>query len=362
MRDGAASRRPARLDPVIRDFVHETTPVRIVFGPGCLARVPEETAALGLRRVLVVAGGSAADAGARVTRALGARAAGHLARVTPHVPEHLVAESVTGARAAGADGLCSIGGGSATGLAKAVAAALDLPVVAVPTTYAGSEATSVYGVTGTRKRTTTDPRVRPRTVIYDPALTTGLPARATATSGFNALAHATAALAGPAYDPFARLYAAEAIRTIARALPVAVRAPDDLDARGDLLWAAWLAGRALAATGTGLHHRLCHVLGGSFGLVHADVHAVLLPHTTARDETLTTAALAHALDAGDAPAALAELADRVGVPGGLAAIGLPADRLDDAADRAAEVIGGRDPAWFRDLLDQAYHDTERRPS
>jgi maleylacetate reductase len=347
---------------VIRDFVHEATPVRIVFGPEGVARVPEETAALGLRRVLIIAGGSAAGAGARVTRALSAQAAGHLTRVAPHVPEHLVAEAVTEARTAAADGLCSIGGGSATGLAKAVAAALDLPVLAVPTTYAGSEATSVYGITGARKRTTTDPRVRPRTVIYDPALTTGLPARATASSAFNALAHATAALAGPAYDPFAHLNAAEAVRTIVRALPVVVRAPDDLDARGDLLWAAWLAGSALAATGTGLHHRLCHVLGGSFGLVHADVHAVLLPHTTAHDETLTTAVLAHALDVGDAPAALAELAHRVGAPASLAAIGMPADRLDEAAAQAAEVIGGHDRSWFRDLLDQAYHDPERRKS
>lgn len=354
---------PGKAWYVIRDFVHEVAPARVIFGSGSLDRVPDEIAALDLHRVLIIAGGSASAPGQRLERQLAPRVAGRFPEVAQHVPEQLVHQAVAMATDTGADGLCSIGGGSATGLAKALAALLELPVVAVPTTYAGSEATSVYGITGERKRTATDARVRPRTVIYDPALTTGLPARETATSGFNAVAHATAALCGPAYEPAARLYAGEAIRTIARALPVAVRAPDDLDARGDLLWAAWLAGSALAATGTGLHHRLCHVLGGGFGLVHAEIHAALLAHTVAADQTLATGPVAHALGADEATTGLRDLARRTGAPDSLAAIGMPADRLDAAARLAADMIGGHDQAWFRGLLDRAHSDTtERTPS
>lgn len=343
------------------EFVHEAAAARVISGPGSLARIPAEVANRDLCRVLVIAGGSAAAAGDQLHRHLGGRSAGRFTRVAPHVPEELAAEAVARARAVDADGLCSVGGGSATGLAKAVAVALDLPVVAVPTTYAGSEATAVYGVTGRHKRTATDPRARPRTIIYDPLLTTGLPARATAASGFNALAHAIAGLAGPAYDPVARLYAAEAIRLILAALPVAVRDPGDLDARSDLLWAAWLAGSALSATGTGLHHRLCHLLGGSYGLVHAEVHAALLPHTVAIDPGLDRAMLGPALGR-DPAAALHELARRTGLPDNLAAVGLAAAALDPAAERAAATIGGNDPAWFRKLLERAYHhETERAP-
>jgi maleylacetate reductase len=346
----------------MRDFVHQAPATRVVFGVGSLARVPAECEALDLRRVLVIAGGSAAPAGDEVAAGLGAAAAGRVTRVAQHVPEQLAAETVRLAESVGADGVCCIGGGSATGLAKAVAVPLNLPIVAVPTTYAGSEATSLYGVTGAHKHTATDPRARPRTVIYDPALTAGLAARATATSGFNALAHAVAALGGTAYEPVAWLYAAEALRTITRSLPVAVRDPGDLDARGDLLWGAWLAGSALAATGGGLHHRLCHVLGGSFRLVHAEVHAVLLPHTLARDGALARDRVAQALKQDDPAGALRELARQLGVPTGLAAVGMPADQLDTAAHLAAERTGRYDPAWFRALLDQTYPDEREDPT
>ncbi|MFW6091482.1 MAG: maleylacetate reductase, partial [Actinomycetota bacterium] len=179
-------------------------------------------------------------------------------------------------------------------------------------------------------------------------------------SGCNALAHAAAALSGPTFDPLARLYAAEAVGLLVQALPAAVGNPRDLAVRGDLLWASWLAGSAFAATGSGLHHRLCHVLGGSYGLVHADVHAVLLPHTVARDSSLDLAPLSAALglDSADPDGAgrtLQQLARAAGAPTGLATLGLPPDRLDDAAHEAAATLGGHDPSWFRSLLDRAYH-------
>lgn len=360
--------------PAVKGFVHEPLPGRIVFGAGSIDCVPEEIEALGCARVLVIAGGSAAQVGGWIADALGRRAAGHLDRVRQHVPETLAAEARAAAEEAGADGLCSVGGGSATGLAKAVAVETGLPILAVPTTYAGSEVTPIYGISAPRfltgppatasaeekgvaaerKRTGRDLRVLPKTVVYDPALTIGLPPRVTAVSGFNALAHAVAALCAPAGNPVAALHAEEAIRVLARALPAAVRAPTDLDARRDALYAAYLAASAMAVAGTGLHHRLCHILGGSFDLVHAEVHAALLPHTVAHDRGLTNDGrrrVARALGAADAAAGLHRLAREVEVPTSLADIGMPADGLEAAGAQAAAALGG---SRLRVLLDDAY--------
>lgn len=354
-----------RAERAMNSFVHEAPAVRVVFGDGSLDRVPAEVAALDRHRALVIAGGAASGPGDRLAARLGPRAAGRFSRIAPHAPEPLIAEAVATARAAGADALCSVGGGSATGLAKAAAVALDLPIVAVPTTYAGSEATAAYGTTGTdpttgeeRKRTVTDPRARVRTVVYDPELTVDLPPRTSAASAYNALAHAVAALTAPAYHPMPALYAAEAVRLITRALPAVLRHPADRAARGELLWASWLAGSSLAGAGTGLHHRLCHVLGGRYRLVHADLHAVLLPYTVAWDEALDLAPVARLLGA-DPAGRLRELAATAGLPDRLAAIGAPADGLAGAAAEAAERIDPQHPRhgdadWFRGLLAHAY--------
>jgi maleylacetate reductase len=387
----------------VRGYVHEALPARVVFGAGSVARVPDELAALGCRRVLVLAGGAAAGIGAAIAAALGERGAGHVDRVAQHVPTEVAAAAVAAASAAGADGLCSVGGGSATGLAKAVAVELDLPILAVPTTYAGSEATPVYGLTGAVKRTARDRRALPRTIVYDPELTTGLPPRATAASAFNALAHAVAALGAPAYDPVAGLHAEAAARLVTAALPAAVERPGDLAARAALLHAAYLAGTALAAVATGLQHRLSHALGGRSRLVHADIHAVLLPYTVAADEALTAAArgrIAAALGADDptaplemddaaaalgaddaaahpgtprahasggaAAAALGRLARAVGLPDGLAAIGVPASVLDAVAADAAAALPQAHPragdtAWLRSFLGTAHRGTGAAP-
>lgn len=344
----------------MREFVHESLPGRVVFGAGSVERVPDELESLGCGRVLIIAGGSAASPGARIVEALGSSAAGHFERIRQHVPEALAAEAKAAAKDAGADGLCSVGGGSATGLAKAVAVDLGLPILAVPTTYAGSEMTPIYGITGERKRTGRDPRALPKTVVYDPALTTGLPTRATATSGFNALAQAVTALCAPDGSPVAGLHAEEAVRVVARALPVAVDSPADLDARGDLLFGACLAGSALASTRTGLHHRLCHLIGGSFGLVHAEVHAVLLPYTLAHDSRLSEGGrgrVAQVLGATDAATGLHRLGRAVGVPASLADIGMPAAGLDAVAVEAAAGGGAGSRSRVdrvRTLLDDAY--------
>jgi maleylacetate reductase len=234
-----------------------------------------------------------------------------------------------------------VGGGSATGLAKAVVRTRPVPLVAVPTTYAGSEMTAVYGLTdGDRKVTGQDPNVRPKVVVYDPELTIGLPAAVTGPSAFNSLAHCIAALSAPNANPVTSALALEAVRHIHAGLPQVMTDPADIPGRGDLQFGAFLAGTALAGTGTGLHHRICHVLGGLLGLPHADTHSVVLPHVVAFNAPALpqeTARLAAALGAPDAdPAALLwDLAVRNGIATDLASLGVRQEHLPLVAERVA---------------------------
>jgi maleylacetate reductase len=314
-------------------FEHEPLPGRVLFGTGRVAEVPAEVERLGARRALVVAGRSGADVAARLAERLGG---GSLVGVVPHVPVE-VAERAR-ARAQGADCLVALGGGSAVGLAKAVALTAHLPIVAVPTTYAGSELTPIWGLgEGGRKTTGRDLAVLPRTVVYDPELTLSLPARASAASGLNALAHCVEALWTERTNALVAAVAEEGARTLAAALRRVVEVPGDLGARTDALRGAWLAGSALAAAGTGLHHKLCHVLGG-LGLPHAEAHAVLLPHTAAFVLPAAPEAaerLRRALGADDPVAALVRLERDLGLPTSLAELGLTDDELDPAARLAA---------------------------
>ena len=218
------------------------------------------------------------------------------------------------------------GGGSATGTAKAVALTTGLPVVAIPTTYAGSEVTPVWGLTeGSRKTTGTDPAVLPRVVVYDPELTTGLPAGTSAASGLNALAHAAEALWAPQDNPVPSLLAEEAVRVLAAWLPAMHAAPADLGPRTELLYGAYLAGCAFAVTGSGVHHKICHVLGGAYALPHAETHAVVLPEVVAvmaRTRPNAVARIGRALGTNDPAGALRALSARLGIPRGLRAQGL----------------------------------------
>jgi alcohol dehydrogenase class IV len=245
----------------------------------------------------------------------------------------------------GADTLLSIGGGSTTGTAKAVALTTSLPIVAVPTTYAGSEATPVYGLTDAGRKTTgSDPRVVPRVIVYDPELTITLPAGLSGTSGLNALAHCAEAFWGPRANPVSSVLAEEGIRALARSLPRVVDDPADLDARSGALYGAWLSGTVFAQAGSGLHHKICHVLGGAYDLPHAELHSVVLPYAVAALAPAHPDAdrrIAAALDAeADTPAAeaIAGLARRVGAPSSLGEIGLSEDRVDEAITLVAEHV------------------------
>lgn len=355
-------------------FVHEVHAARVVFGAGAMARVAGEVERLGRRHALVVATGSAKEVGQQLAADLGDRCAGMLTEVRQHVPEELAGVARSAARTALADAVVAVGGGSAIGLAKAVAVdgPVDaVPVVAVPTTYSGSECTPIYGITGTHKRTGRDPRAQPRVVVYDPELTLGLPPDLTAASGFNALAHCVEALYAPGTNPVVALLAEEGVRVLARALPAAVADPGDLAARSRALYGAHLAGTALASADMALHHKLCHVLGGTFGLAHAATNVVVLPHVAAYNGPAAPAALAAVSAAlggpaepGEAGGRLHDLARRLGAPTSLAALGMPAARLDEAADLVLAAVGDANPrpvdrAGARELLAAAHEG--RRP-
>jgi alcohol dehydrogenase class IV len=232
----------------------------------------------------------------------------------------------------------AIGGGSTTGLAKAIAYRTDLPQLIVPTTYSGSEMTDILGETvDGRKVTVRDARVFPETVIYDVDLTVGLPAGVSVTSGMNAIAHAVEALYAPDGNPVGSLMAEEGIRALGSAIPRIAADPGDSEARSDALYGAWLCGLVLGSASMGLHHKLCHVLGGSFDLPHAETHTVILPHAAAFNAPYAgdaMARIARALGSRDAPGALFDLAKDAGAPTALRDIGMPEAGLDRAAELA----------------------------
>src|SRR5690242_10185675 len=252
-------RRPT-VTAVTLSFVHDAPPMRVVFGPGRLAELGEELDRLGLRRVLLLGTPRQEASLQALAEGLGGRAVGVLAGARQHVPVEVAGAAADRARELGADGCVAVGGGSSVGLGKAVALRHDLPVVAVPTTYAGSEMTPIWGLTEDgEKRTGRDRAVLPRTVVYDPELTRTLPVGLSVTSGLNAVAHAVEGLWAPDGTPITALMAEEGTRSLLAALPTIVERPDDLDARAGALQGAWLCGAVLGATTMSLHHKLCHV-------------------------------------------------------------------------------------------------------
>jgi maleylacetate reductase len=324
---------------VIRPFTYQALPMRVVFGPGSLASLPDEVEALGLTRVLVLCSPEQEATGKQVAAALGERAAGLLPEARMHVPIEVATRARDLARELGADGCVAVGGGSAVGLGKAIALEHDLPVIAVPTTYAGSEMTPVWGLTeGGAKRTGRDVRVLPRSVVYDAELTLTLPAGLSATSGMNAIAHAVEGLYAPDATPIVSLMAEEGTRALAAALPRVVADGSDLNARGEAQYGAWLCGAVLAATTMSLHHKLCHTLGGTLDLPHAQTHTVVLPHALAYNQPAApdaVAALSRALAGADDPAlALWELAGRLGAPRSLAELGMQHEDIPRIAELA----------------------------
>jgi maleylacetate reductase len=344
-------------------FVYASHPGRVVFGAGSLAHLGREIELLGARRALVLSTPEQRASAEDIARRLGERCAGVFDRAVMHVPIETAREARAEAARLGADCAVAIGGGSTTGLGKAIALESALPILAIPTTYAGSEMTTIYGITEDGlKKTGRDARVLPRTVLYDPELTLGLPTGLSATSGMNAIAHAVEALYAVDANPVISLIAEEGIRALATGLPRVLEAPTDIDARSNALYGAWLCGIALNGCAMALHHKLCHTLGGSFNLPHAETHTVVLPHATAYNAKAAPEAMARiarALGADDAARGLFDLERRLGTPMSLAAIGMPADGLDRAADIAVSAPYPNprplERAAIRALLEDAFH-------
>jgi alcohol dehydrogenase class IV len=325
--------------------VHETVATRVLLGPGARHRIADEVERLGATRVLLVAptrpAGSGVDvrvaAADELARALGERLAVRFGRPVVHTPVTVTDAVMAQVRyAGGMDAVVALGGGSAIGLGKAVSARTAVPQIAVPTTYAGSEASSVLGETADGVKTTRkDPALQPGTVVYDPELTLSMPVGLTLTSALNALAHAVEGLWDTEASPSATAYATEAADGILHALPLLLEQPRDLAARERLQGAAWLAGSVLAQARMGLHHQLAHVLGGAFDLPHAERHAMLLPHVMAFDLPAAPEAARRLerIAGGDPVGAVGALAGRFEGPRTLGALGVPRDRLAEIAEQ-----------------------------
>ncbi len=323
-----------------RPFVFQSRAQRVLFGFGTLAQVAAELDAMGARKALVLCTPQQRAQAEQVAGLLGSRAAGIFDGAVMHVPMASARAARAAAERAGADAAVAVGGGSTIGLGKAIALDSGLPILAIPTTYAGSEMTPIYGLTEDGlKRTGTDPRVLPRSVIYDPALTLGLPVGISVVSGINAIAHAAEGLYAADGNPVTDLMAVEGIAALGRALPGLHADAGDLQARSDALYGAWLCGAVLGSVGMSLHHKLCHTLGGSFDLPHAETHAIVLPHALAYNAAAAPGAMrriAGALQATDAPQALHELARRHGAPIALKQIGMREEDLDRACASALQ--------------------------
>ncbi|WP_175926129.1 maleylacetate reductase [Burkholderia cepacia] len=321
------------------NFIYQARPARVIFGAGSLDHLEREVLELGAQRALVLCTPEQRDLAQSIVERLGARAAGLYDRATMHVPIEIARDAQAFARSCGADCAIAIGGGSTIGLGKAIALESSLPILAIPTTYAGSEMTPIYGLTEDGiKRTGSDARVLPKTVIYDPALTVTLPVELSVTSGLNAIAHAAEGLYANNANPVMSLVAEEGIRALARGLPGVRRDTADLGARSDALYGAWLCGMVLGNVGMALHHKLCHTLGGSFNLPHAPTHTVVLPHALAYNAVHAPDAMqriARAIGTNDAARGLYALALDNGAPVSLKAIGMQEADLDRAADLAA---------------------------
>jgi maleylacetate reductase len=331
---------------MMRRFEYIASPAHVMFGVGASAdrRFVEAVDRLPAGRILAIATDAEAGRAAAALEALGSRIVARFSSIRAHVPVAVADAAVQLSRETRADALLSIGGGSATGTAKAVALASGLPIIAMPTTYAGSEMTPVWGTTRQSAKTTgVDPVVLPKLVVYDAELTLSLPPALSAVSGVNAIAHCAEALWSPARNPVTSLIALEGLRALALGLPAVLDDPRDLAARSHVLYGAWLAGTAFATTGSDVHHKVCHVLGGAYDLPHAETHAVILPHAAALAAPRVDGLDAQLADAvnergGSAARALDRLNQRLGVPRTLRELGMRQAQLSEATDLVFDAL------------------------
>ena len=333
-------------------FVYNGLPSRVVFGAGTLAELPAEVERLGMVRALILTTPTRRAWGEEIASKIGKRAAGVYNGAVMHTPVDVTDTAMAMVQQLRADGVVAMGGGSTVGLAKAIALRTKLPQLVVPTTYAGSEMTPILGETRDGVKTTLKSmEVLPETVIYDVDLTMSMPPLLCGISGINAIAHSVEALYAQDRNPIISLMAEDSIRSLGRALPRIAQNPADRTARSDALYGAWLAGTCLGVVGMALHHKLCHTLGGMFGLPHAETHTIVLPHATAYNAPAipgAMTAIARALNVADAAQGLFELARGVGAKQALRDLGMPESGIDTAADLAV-----KSPYWNPQPIDRA---------
>jgi maleylacetate reductase len=313
--------------------VYNATPDRVLFGPGSVALLPDEVDRLGVSRPLVVTTPGRVEMGKQIAATLDDRCAGVLPEAVSQVPIELTRRGRDAAAEMGADCLVAVGGGAATGLCKGIAYLSGLPIIAVPTTYSGSEVTGFCGMTiDGVKRMHESPAMLASVVVYDAELSRRLPLGVTASSAMNALAHCIDAVYLPSVSPLLRPAAIEGARVVTSALPAVLADPDDLGARNELLYGAYLGGAALTG-GFALQHAVAHTLGGSFGVEHGVAHAVVLPYVTAHLVERAPEALGPVADAvgtADLPGYIWDMAVAAGLPVRLSDVGVRAEDLEVA--------------------------------
>ena len=327
-------------------FAHETLAQRVLFGTGMAAEnLAAEVDRLGASRIMVIAAPYEAEMAASVTADIDVVL--RYSDVVQHVPIETAELARAEALEHDIDLIVSVGGGSTTGLAKAITMATGIPIVAVPTTYAGSEATNVWGLTEAERKTTgVDNRVLPVAIVYDAALTYSLPTELTVASGLNALAHDIDSMWAPRADPINQALAAEGIRALATGLRGVVADPRNRDGRESTLYGAYLSAVAFASAGSGLHHKICHVLGGTYNLPHAQTHATVLPYVLAFNAPFAPEAEQRIAQAFGAPSALTGL-DRLrqglNAPQALRDYGFDEESIPEAAEIIMPLIPASNP-------------------
>jgi alcohol dehydrogenase class IV len=333
-------------------FTYNGQPARVIFGSGTLSQLPAEVERLGLKRVLVLATPPQEADAKRLAEMIGDRCAGVFAGAVMHTPVSVTETALQQVKELGVDGLVAVGGGSTTGLAKALALRTDLPQIVAPTTYAGSEMTPILGETKDgNKVTQSSPKILPEVVIYDVDLTLTLPVGLSGTSGMNAIAHAVEALYARERNPIITMMALEAIGALYEALPVIADDPNNTDARAKALYGAWLCGICLGSVGMALHHKLCHTIGGTFDLPHAETHTIVLPHALAYNAPAipdVMKSLAERLKTDDPARALYDLAGRIGAKRALADLGMTEAGIETVTERALT-----NPYWNPQPLERA---------
>lgn len=321
------------------EFVYNANPSRVIFGAGSRAKIGEELDRLGIERAIVISTPDQSALAGEIAQDIGKRAGIMYPGAVQHTPVEVTEAALQAVESVRADGCLAIGGGSTIGLSKAIAYRTDLPQLVVPTTFSGSEMTAILGQTEEdRKTTVTDPKILPETVIYDPELAITMPSFIAGPSGMNAIAHSVEALYAKERNPIISMLAEASIRALGNALPVLMEKPN-LSAFSEALYGAWLAGVCLGSVGMAIHHKICHTLGGTFNLNHADIHALMIPYTAAYNREAAPeamAAIARALDSDDGPMAIYNLMRRTASKRSLAEMGLTEGDLEKAADIATQ--------------------------